>query len=133
MQENKGHDVKTSVNYQNMTVEDVQKARTNGLIGESLAGQVIMAKLTSCKNSILPFVVELRKNGKSNRRNIVILRKFSHVSSLINKDVLQREMPGIREDWIKTSLLSNISELHKEDFMVVYADPSGSGDSEKHY
>ena len=65
----------TGINYQNMSVEEVQKARTNGLIGESLAGQVIMAKLTSCKYSVLPFVVELRRNKEEHRDNIMILRK----------------------------------------------------------
>ena len=111
----------------------MQKARTKGSIDESLAGQVIMAKLTGCKNSILPFVVELRRNGQKSKNKTVILRKFLNVSHLINKDVIQREIPGIREDWIRESLLSNISEIHKEDVMVVHADPSGSGDSEKHY
>lgn len=124
---------KTVIDYRNMTVKEVQKARQEGLIGETLAGKVIMAKLTSCKNSILPFVVELRKNGEENNNNIAILRKFAHVSSGISKDVIKREIPGIRENWIRNSLLSNISSLHREGVMVVHADPTGTIDTEKYY
>lgn len=125
MTKNKVNKMGTVVDHQNMTVEEIQKARTNELIEASLAGQVIMAKLTSCKDSILPFVVELRNNGDKHSKNVIILRKFLNVSHLINKDIIEREIHGIREDWIRRSLLSNISDTHYENAMIVHADPTG--------